>query len=79
MKKLRMREEVCEVIYRPEDVDRIVQVCADRGYEISQSLAVTVWDKYSNSMCAGWMSLGTDDEVWHVIERYTEVEDADQD
>lgn len=46
------------------NIDRIVKIFADRGYEISHSDAFRAWEQYSDSMCAGWMSLGEDEEVF---------------
>jgi len=41
-----------------------VKIFADRGYEISHSDAIRAWEEFSDSMCAGWMCLGGDDEVF---------------
>lgn len=46
----------------PEDVERIVKVLADRGYKCSPGDAAILWDRYSDSMAAGWMMLPQDDE-----------------
>lgn len=50
----------------PEDVERIVQVCRDRGFEIDPTTAEQAWLQYSDSMCAGWLTLPDDDN--HVFD-----------
>jgi hypothetical protein len=47
------------------DIDRIVKIYAERGYDISYADAVHAWEQFSETMCAGWMMLGEDDEVFH--------------
>ena len=64
MKKLKFKERYNHHYEYTNDIDRIVKIFADRGYEISHTDAVHAWENYSDSMCAGWMSLGTDDEVF---------------
>lgn len=46
----------------PNDVKRIQKILADRGYEASPMECEALWDKYSDSMAAGWMGLSDDDE-----------------
>lgn len=41
----------------PRDVDRIVKAFAAEGYWCTPEQAHHLWDKYSDSMYAGWMSL----------------------
>lgn len=43
------------------DVERIVAVCADRGYHITSRDAMAAWEKYSDELCAGWLILPRDD------------------
>jgi hypothetical protein len=64
LKKLTFKEQYNHHIEYMSDIDRIVKVFADRGYEISHTDAVRAWECHSDSMCAGWMSLGEDDEVF---------------
>ena len=45
-----------------DDVDRIVRVCAERGYAITPEDACAAWERYSETLAAGWLSLGPDDE-----------------
>lgn len=61
MKKLQLKETDHDFYY-VNDIDRIVKIFADRGYEISASDAVRAWEKYSDSMAAGWMCLDSSDE-----------------
>ena len=45
-----------------EDVERIQRILADRDYEATLSDCERLWEKYSESMCAGWMGLDDKDE-----------------
>jgi hypothetical protein len=65
LKKLRFKEPYNHHIEYTNDIDRIVKIFADRGYEISHSDAIRAWEEFSDSLCAGWMCLGEDDEVFH--------------
>lgn len=65
LKKLKVKEQYNHHFEYQNDIDRIVKIFADRGYEISHTDAVRAWEYYSDSMAAGWMSLGEDDEVFH--------------
>jgi hypothetical protein len=64
MKKLKFRDPYNHHYAYENDIDRIVKIFADRGYEISHQDAVRAWEAFSDSMCAGWMNLGNDDEVF---------------
>jgi hypothetical protein len=64
MKKLKVREKYNPHFEYTNDIDRIVKIFAERGYEISATDAVHAWEMFSNDMAAGWMSLGDDDEVF---------------
>lgn len=46
----------------PADVERIVAICASKGIHISPTDAHEAWDRYSNSVCAGWIILPVSDE-----------------
>jgi len=63
-KKLKVKEPYNHHFEYTNDIDRIVKIFAERGYEISASDAVKAWEKFSYDMSAGWMSLGSDDEVF---------------
>lgn len=62
MKKLRFRDPHNHHYEYNDDIDRIVKVFSDRGYEISASDAVLAWEQYSDCMTAGWMCLDSSDE-----------------
>jgi hypothetical protein len=64
LKKLKVKEQYNHHFEYTNDIDRIVTIFADRGYEISATDAVKAWEQFSNDMAAGWMSLGSDDEVF---------------
>jgi hypothetical protein len=64
MQKLKVKEQYNHHFEYKNDIDRIVKIFADRGYEISATDAVHAWEMFSESYCAGWMSLGDDDEVF---------------
>ena len=58
-----------------DDVDRIVKICAANGYFISETDAQHAWEEYSDSMCAGWLFLGNDDDVFNTVMQYCEEVD----
>lgn len=62
MKKLKLKELNDDHFFYGNDINRIVRVFADRGYEITASDAAMAWERYSDSMAAGWMCLDEDDE-----------------
>jgi hypothetical protein len=64
MKRLKVKEKYNHHFEYKNDIDCIVKIFADRGYEISHTDAVFAWEQFSDSMAAGWMSLGDDDEVF---------------
>jgi hypothetical protein len=64
LKKLTVKRQYNHHFEYTNDIDRIVNIFADRGYEISATDAVKAWEMFSNDMAAGWMSLGVDDEVF---------------
>ena len=65
LKKLKFKDKYNYHYEYTNDIERIVKIFADRGYEISHTDAVQAWEEFSDSMCAGWMCLGTDEEVFH--------------
>jgi len=52
-----------DTLWQTDDVDRIIKICNERGYYISDTDARAAWVEYSDSWCACWMSLGDDDDV----------------
>jgi hypothetical protein len=73
MKKLKVKAPYNHHMEYRHDIQRIVEIFAKRGYEISESDAVITWEQFSDSMCAGWMILGTDDEVFEGAFYYFEA------
>jgi hypothetical protein len=72
MKKLTLKEQYNHHLEYTNDIDRIVKIFADRGYEISHTDACRAWEYYSDGMCAGWMILDEDDEVFMDVFCYFE-------
>jgi len=72
LKKLKFKSFRNHHFEYTKDIDRIVKIFADRGYEISQEDAVWAWESYSDSYAAGWMCLGSDDEVFEDAFHYFE-------
>ena len=64
MKKLRFKDPYNHHYEYTDDIDRIVKVFADRGYDISREDAIKSWEAYSElEYAAGWMNMkGTTDE-----------------
>jgi len=46
-----------------DDVDRIISVCKRNGYDISRYDAQVVWNLYSKSLFATWLTLPEDDDT----------------
>ncbi len=45
-----------------DDIKRIKRILIEHDYNASLTLAEMLWDRYSDSMCAGWMGLPDEDE-----------------
>lgn len=63
------------ILDRPEyigDTKRIKQILLDRGYDVSLSDCEKLWEKYSDSMCAGWMTLDgeSDESIYNHVSYY---------
>lgn len=57
----------------PEDCRRIKVILLNKGYDASLAECEILWEMYSDSMAAGWMSLPSgDDEVFSCIQYYLE-------
>ena len=56
------------------DINRIISVFNERGYEMSVDLAVQVWEAFSSSYAAGWLTLRSykDDEIFEECMVYLE-------
>jgi len=72
MKKLKFKDPYNSHYEYTNDIDRIVKIFVDRGYQICHEDAVRAWEAFSDSMCAGWMCLGQDDEVFEDCFSYFE-------
>jgi hypothetical protein len=72
LKKLKVKKTYNHHFEYTNDIDRIVKIFADKGYEISATDAVRAWEMFSNDMAAGWMSLGDDEEVFQDCFSYFE-------
>lgn len=45
-----------------EDAFRIAKICAANGISVYADDALQIWEDYSETMAAGWMTLPVDDE-----------------
>ena len=72
LKKLKVKQPYNHHFEYQNDIERIVKIFADRGYEISHTDAVYAWGMVSNDWAARWMSLGDDDEVFEDAFSYFE-------
>jgi hypothetical protein len=68
LKRLRLKPEPPEPEPPPEEwlvkaIGRLVKICNDRGYEVSFEDARRAWERYSESYCASWMSMSSDDHT----------------
>lgn len=67
-------EQRMRVDYR-DDVLRIVAVLAANGIAISEDVAFMAWHRFSEEdRCAGWYSLGSDDEIRRNLMPHLELE-----
>jgi hypothetical protein len=48
-------------IRHPEDCERIQRACASMGRVLSLDETQALWEKYSETMAAGWLVLPEDD------------------
>lgn len=56
------------------DIKRLQRIFKERGYEVTESEVTVLWERYSESMAAGWMSLDKDDDlVFAHVEPYFET------
>lgn len=63
----------------PSDLDRIVRVVAEAGYEIDRQTAQWAWEEYSDHYAAGWLSLDSysDYEILFALQVHCDVEGAE--
>lgn len=63
-----------------EDVFRIVDICHQKGYQISLTDAQEAWEQHSDDLAAGWLSLGdNDDEIFNTVMEYCNTEESQHD
>ncbi len=76
MKKLKLKDlKGSYHEYQKEDIGRIVFVCAQKGYLISEQTAMIAWERYSDMFAAGWLILPNNDEhLFNDIMTITEEE-----
>lgn len=76
MKKLRFKHPYHHYEY-VDDIQRIIKVFSDRGYEISRDDAMRSWEAYSEyEWAAGWLILPESDEsIYNEICGYFEEEE----
>lgn len=68
---IKLQRKVEEVSGREAvDGQRIVEICAQKGYEISLVDAVWAWGRHSAAWCACWLFLGDDAEVLRYVLKY---------
>lgn len=55
-----------------KDIRQIVKVLLDHGWVVTPGEAERLWSRYSESMCAGWMCIEHEDDIWILLEGYLE-------
>lgn len=56
------------------DIKRMVDICADRGYYITEADAWHAWEEHSDNNATVWAELpGNDDEIFSIISSNCEV------
>jgi len=54
-----------------EDVERIQQVMVSKGYYCTLKMCAHMWEEYSDTYCAGWLSLPeSDDDLFNILKYY---------
>jgi hypothetical protein len=79
LKRIRIKEDRPELSdHERRDTKKLVEIFHKKGYIISPPEAKILWEKYSESLCAGWMIMGEDDEtIFQNVVPYFEVIDED--
>ena len=66
-----MKDIEINITRYPSDCKRIQNILEKNGYRASLEDCEKLWDKYSDSMAAGWMNLpDNDDDVFGCIRTY---------
>jgi len=78
MKKLKFKFENENLELFADDIQKIVDAFAKRGYEITPSDACRAWENYSDTYCCSWMCMGKydiDEMVFRTLKKkFEEVE-----
>lgn len=74
MKRIKILSDNEHLNKYADDCERICKVLANRGFECSLNDACVLWEKYSESMAAGWISMfsASDDEIFSSVSSYFE-------
>jgi hypothetical protein len=69
LKKIYLPKRERKISY-PKDVQRIIRVLKEKGYECDEELANSLWRHFSDLMCAGWLVLPKEDsELFNDLQR----------
>lgn len=75
MKKLKLKPNPKDYHWTlTEDIQRIIKVFADKGFEISESDAIESWERRSDSFLITWMNIHpySDTEIYEFLKNYFE-------
>ena len=73
LKRLQFKKEYNHHFEYTKDINRIIKIFADRGYEIFEPDAVYAWENVSRNWAAGWLSLhDADEEIFQDCFKYLE-------
>jgi len=78
MKKLKFKSENENLELFADDVQKIIDAFAKRGYEITPSDACRAWENYSETYCCSWMYMGRydiDEMVFRILKKHFEEEE----
>jgi hypothetical protein len=57
-----------------EDVKRMQQLMISKGYYCTLKMIAHSWNEYSDSYCAGWLSLpDSDEELFNILRYYYNI------
>ncbi|NMF96459.1 hypothetical protein GPA27_03510 [Aromatoleum toluolicum] len=62
----------------PDDIARLVATAANAGFEVSPEVAAQLWARYSDGLCATWLSMseGSDETVLECLLKHAVIIDA---
>lgn len=59
--------------YWKKDINRMIQVCANKGFTVSPEDVCWAWEQYSDSFAAGWLVLDRlDEDLFNSLMLYLE-------